>query len=54
MKELDRKRNDTWRSYDQASRDVEDKKNHQLDQIETQLEQQVSTEILFTVHWSIV
>lgn len=54
VKELDRKRDEAWRSYDQASRGVEDKKDNLLDQIEAQLEQEVSTETLFTIQWKLV
>lgn len=54
LKELYRKRDDAWRSYDQASRKVEDKKETLLDQVEAQLQQQVDAETLFTVCWRIV
>lgn len=53
IKELDRKRDDAWHSYDQASRKVEDRKENLLDQVEAQLEQQVATETLFTMCWRI-
>lgn len=54
IKELDRKRDEAWRSYDQSSREVEDKKDVLLDQVEVQLEQEVSIETLFSIQWNLI
>lgn len=53
LRELDRKRDDAWRSYDEAARDVEKHKDELLDQVEDQLKQTVTTSDLFTVRWII-
>ena len=54
VKDLDRKRDEAWRSYDQSSREVEDKKDTLLDQVEAQLQQEVTTETLFSIHWKLI
>lgn len=54
IREIDRKRDDAWRDYDQASRKVEDKKESLLDLVEAQLAQEVTTETLFSIQWELV
>ena len=43
------KRDEAWRAYDQASRDIDRQKDALLDEIGRRLEQQVDEEPLFTL-----
>lgn len=52
-KELESRRDDAWRAYDDSSRDVETKKDELLDQVETRLRTITSTEELFAVRWEL-
>ena len=53
-KELESRRDDAWRAYDDSSKDVENKKDELLDQVEARLHTETSTEKLFTVRWELV
>ncbi len=53
LRELDRQRDDAWRSYDDAARAIENQKDTLLDQVEAQLQQQVVSTVLFTVRWAV-
>lgn len=52
-KELESRRDDAWRAYDDSSRDVETKKDELLDQVEARLRTETSTEELFAVRWEL-
>jgi hypothetical protein len=53
LRKLEAKRNDAWRNYDEASRDIDKKKDELLDEISQRLEQDSKSETLFFVRWSI-
>jgi tetratricopeptide (TPR) repeat protein len=51
---LEGKREEAWRAYDQASRDIDRQKDALLDDISQRLEQKTESETLFTLRWSLV
>ena len=51
---LEAKREDAWRAYDQASREIDRQKDALLDEISRRLEQRIEQEPLFTLRWHLV
>jgi hypothetical protein len=54
VRKLEGRRDDAWRAFDQATRDLEKQKDALLDDIAKRLEQHVEEETLFTIRWRIV
>lgn len=54
IRDLDKKRDTAWRSYDEASKEIEKQKDELLDQVEARLEQKMEEETLFTLQWKII
>lgn len=54
LRDVDRKRDEAWKAYDAAAREVEKKKDQLLDEVQEQLEQEVSSTELFSLRWNIV
>jgi superfamily II DNA or RNA helicase len=50
---LEGKRDDAWRAFDQASRDLDRQKDALLDEMGQQLTQSLELELLFTLRWSL-
>ena len=50
-RKLEEKREDAWRAYDEASRDIDRQKDALLDEIGRRLEQNVEQTPLFTMRW---
>jgi len=50
-RKLEEKREEAWRAYDEASRDIDRQKNELLDEIGRRLEQRVEQTPLFTMCW---
>ncbi len=50
---LETRRDEAWRDFDQASRDLDRRKDELLDEIGRRLEQSMETEPLFTVRWGL-
>ena len=53
-RQLETKRTDAWKSFDEASREIERQKDSLLDQIGKRLEQQTKEDVLFSIRWQIV
>ncbi len=53
VRKLESKRDEAWRAFDQASRDLDGQKDALLDDIAKRLEQQTDEERLFTVRWHV-
>ena len=53
LKTTETKRNEAWREFDQAARDVDVQKDRLLDDISGRLQQQMSIQELFTIRWSV-
>lgn len=51
---LETKRDEAWRDYDQASREIDRQKDALLDEISRRLEQRIEQEPLFTLRWKLV
>ncbi|MDA8154670.1 MAG: SNF2-related protein [Acidithiobacillus sp.] len=51
LRKLESQRDDAWRVYDQASRDVERKKDDLLDDMGNRMKQRTEEERLFVVRW---
>jgi superfamily II DNA or RNA helicase len=51
---LETKREEAWRAYDQASRDIDRQKDALLDEISRRLEQRIEQERLFALRWQLV
>ncbi|MCH7938872.1 MAG: hypothetical protein IID13_03885 [Candidatus Marinimicrobia bacterium] len=51
---LEAKREEAWRAYDEAGRDIDRQKDGLLDEISRRLEQQIDLEPLFTLRWQLV
>jgi len=53
LRTLETKRDEAWRAYDTASRDIDRQKDALLDEISRRLEQQTTCETLFSIRWRI-
>jgi len=51
---LETARDEAWRAYDAAAKEIETQKDGLLDQVEERLGQDVSDEPLFAIRWSII
>lgn len=51
VRTLESKRDEAWRAYDQASRDVDRQKDALLDEISRRLEQKIEQNALFVLRW---
>lgn len=54
VRSLETKREEAWRAYDQASREVDQQKDSLLDEISKRLEQHIQEDRLFSIRWSLV
>jgi ERCC4-related helicase len=54
LRTLETKRDEAWREYDAASRDVDRQKDALLDEISRRLEQKTECSELFTLRWRVV
>ena len=50
---LENKREEAWRAYELASRDIDRQKDALLDEVSHRLELQVEQKVLFAVRWTI-
>lgn len=53
-KQLETKRNDAWKEYDMASKEIEVQKDGLIDQVEKKLNKMADENELFFIRWSIV
>ena len=54
LRKLETQRDDAWRSYDAASRDVDRQKDTLLDEISQRLQQHVEHGVLFILRWQLL
>ena len=54
LRQLEAKRNDAWKEFDEASRNVERQKDGLLDEISQRLDQKTDRADLFTIRWRLV
>lgn len=53
VRTLEGKRDEAWRAYDQASREIDRQKDALLDEISRRLEQRIEQESLFVLRWQL-
>lgn len=53
LRKLETKRDEAWRNYDAASRELDRQKDTLLDEISKRLEQSTETESLFVIRWKL-
>ncbi len=53
LRKLEAKRDEAWRNYDAASRELDKKKDELLDEISQRLEQNTKTDLLFILKWNL-
>ena len=53
LRKLETSRDEAWRTYDQAGRDIERQKDALLDDISQRLQQQTEQQPLFTIRWQL-
>lgn len=51
LRQLESKRNEAWKEFDEASSDIDKQKDALLDEIGQRLEQRIDRETLFTIRW---
>jgi len=54
LRQLESKRNDAWKDFDESSREIDRQKDSLLDDISRRLEQKIERQELFTIRWHIV
>ncbi len=54
IRDIDKKRDQAWKEYDEAARQIERQKDVLLDTVEGRLKQTVEEEILFTICWRLI
>jgi len=54
IRTLDKKRDNAWRQYDEAAREIERHKDTLIDQVEARLQQKITEETLFTIGWKLI
>lgn len=54
IRDLDKKRDDAWREYDRAAKEVELQKDVLIEKIEARLQQDIEEETLFTIRWKLI
>jgi len=54
LRKLETRRDEAWRSYDEASRELDRQKDALLDEISRRLEQKTEQAMLFTLRWHLV
>ncbi len=54
IRNLDKKRDESWREYDAAAKEVENQKDTLIDRVEARLQQEVFEETLFTIRWKLI
>ncbi|MBY0405738.1 MAG: DEAD/DEAH box helicase [Cyanobacteria bacterium] len=53
-RQLDHKRDETWREYDLAAKEIEKKKDGLIDEIEARLKQNTQIKEIFFIRWSLI
>jgi hypothetical protein len=51
---LEARRDELWRAYDAAAKDIEVKKDKLIDRVQQLMEQRISHEELFTISWTVL
>lgn len=54
IKGYEKKRDDAWREYDVAAKEIEARKDDLIDEVERRLKQRIETTEQFTIRWQVV
>lgn len=54
LRQLENKRNEAWKDFDESSREIDRQKDSLLDEISRRLEQKTERRELFTIRWQVV
>ncbi len=54
IRNIDKKRDDAWREYDESSKKIEMQKDGLIDKVEARLKQKIEEETLFTIKWKLI
>jgi len=54
IRTLDTKRDEAWKQYDEAAREIEQQKDTLIDRVEARLHQEIEEEPLFTIQWRLI
>ncbi len=54
IQKIQGRRDEAWRRYDEAAREIEERKDELLDDIEARLEQKTEVTPLFTIRWTLI
>ncbi|NJK96712.1 MAG: hypothetical protein HC905_18930 [Bacteroidales bacterium] len=52
-RKLETERDEAWKEYDNAAKEIEKNKDKLIDEIEKKLKQHLSENTLFLIHWKI-
>ena len=53
LKALDKKRDEAWRGYDEAAKQIEARKDELIDAVEARLKQAITEKTLFEIEWEV-
>ena len=53
VKTRDEKRDDAWREYDEAAKEIESRKDELIDAVEARLKQNITETALFEIEWEV-
>ncbi|MBU1399368.1 MAG: DEAD/DEAH box helicase, partial [Proteobacteria bacterium] len=53
VRTLDKKRDDAWREYDEASKEIESRKDELIDAVEARMKQNITETTLFEIEWDV-
>jgi predicted nucleic acid-binding Zn-ribbon protein len=53
LKALDKKRDEAWRGYDEAAKQIESRKDELIDAVEARLKQTITEKTLFEIEWEV-
>lgn len=54
LQDLDKKRDEVWKAYDEDTKTMEKQKDELLDTVEEGLKQTIEEKLIFTIQWSVV
>ncbi|TSA32800.1 MAG: DEAD/DEAH box helicase [Porphyromonadaceae bacterium] len=54
LRDIDKKRDTSWREYDEAAKNIEKQKDELLDSVEERLKQTIHEKSVFNIRWTIV
>jgi hypothetical protein len=53
-RQLDSRRDEAWKAYEEAAKEIETQKDKLMDEIENRMRQTTAEEVLFTIRWRLI